>query len=86
MKSQQEAEREEQRRIKNLVLNYDLREDNDSHDGTFALAPIYQPHLERSSYAKGFGPRTRSFQRKPEPVREGRAAHPTSPQAQPKRR
>lgn len=34
MKSQQAAEREEQRRIKNLVLNYDLREENDIHDGT----------------------------------------------------
>lgn len=32
MRNQQAAEREEQQRIKNLVLNYDLREDNDSHD------------------------------------------------------
>lgn len=32
MKSQQAAEREEQQRIKNLVLNYDLGED-DQHDG-----------------------------------------------------
>lgn len=40
MKTQQQAEREEQQRIKNLVLNYDLREseefDGDSH---MALAP-----------------------------------------------
>lgn len=34
MKSQQEREREEQQRIKNLVLNYDLRDDNENHDGT----------------------------------------------------
>ena len=33
MKSQQAAEREEQLRIKNLVLNYDLREENEQHDG-----------------------------------------------------
>ena len=31
MRTQQEAEREEQRRIKNLVLNYErMEEDNDS--------------------------------------------------------
>lgn len=30
MRSQQEAEREEQQRIKNLVLNYERMEDNDS--------------------------------------------------------
>jgi regulator of nonsense transcripts 2 len=32
MKTQQQAEKEEQQRIKNLVLNYDLRE-NDDQDG-----------------------------------------------------
>lgn len=32
LKSQQQAEREEQQRIKNLVLNYDLR-DQDTNDG-----------------------------------------------------
>lgn len=32
MRSQQQAEREEQQRIKNLVLNYDLRE-NDGEEG-----------------------------------------------------
>lgn len=31
MKSQQAAEREEQQRIKNLVLRYDLHEDNDQN-------------------------------------------------------
>jgi regulator of nonsense transcripts 2 len=34
MKSQQAAEREEQQRIKNLVLRYDLHDENDQHDGT----------------------------------------------------
>ena len=33
MKSQQAAEREEQLRIKNLVLNYDLREESEQQDG-----------------------------------------------------
>lgn len=36
MRSQQQAEREEQQRIKNLVLNYDLRE-NDGEEGGFRL-------------------------------------------------
>jgi len=43
MKSQQAAEREEQQRIKNLVLNYDLRED-DQHDGP----DHYNPSLSRA--------------------------------------
>ena len=34
MKSQQEAERAEQQRIKNLVLNYDLSQDSADQDGT----------------------------------------------------
>jgi regulator of nonsense transcripts 2 len=38
MKSQQQAEREEQQRIKNLVLNYDLR-DGEDQDGDSALKP-----------------------------------------------
>lgn len=40
MKNQQQAEREEQQRIKNLVLNYDLRE-NEDQDGKYSL-PILQ--------------------------------------------
>ena len=83
MKSQQEAEREEQRRIKNLVLNYDLRDDNDGHDGTFTLTPIYQRPLDKSAYAKKFGSRTRSFQPKSKSVREDRTSHTSSPQAEP---
>jgi regulator of nonsense transcripts 2 len=34
MKSQQAAEREEQQRIKNLVLRYDLHEDSNDQNGT----------------------------------------------------
>ncbi|OAP55447.1 hypothetical protein AYL99_10420 [Fonsecaea erecta] len=55
MKSQQAAEREEQQRIKNLVLNYDLRED-DQHDGIsngFPCGPIVQPPLEKNPNTKG---------------------------------
>lgn len=54
MKSQQAAEREEQQRIKNLVLNYDLRED-DQHDGipNGFPSPLSQPPLERNPNTKG---------------------------------
>ncbi|OAG35932.1 hypothetical protein AYO21_09859 [Fonsecaea monophora] len=55
MKSQQAAEREEQQRIKNLVLNYDLRED-DQHDGIpngFSCGPIIQPPVEKNPNTKG---------------------------------
>ncbi|KAJ9603131.1 mRNA decay protein [Cladophialophora chaetospira] len=55
MKSQQAAEREEQQRIKNLVLNYDLRED-ETHDGIpngFFYGPIDQPPLTKNPNTKG---------------------------------
>lgn len=39
MKTQQAAEREEQQRIKNLVLNYDLR-DGEDQDGDFLLPSL----------------------------------------------
>lgn len=39
MKTQQQAEREEQQRIKNLVLNYDLRE-NEDPDGDIIMTPL----------------------------------------------
>lgn len=41
MKTQQQAEREEQKRIKDLVLNYDLRADE--HEGNDILS--HQPNL-----------------------------------------
>lgn len=37
MRNQQQAEREEQQRIKNLVLNYEIRESEDQ-DGSWSLA------------------------------------------------
>ncbi|KAF6841933.1 MIF4G domain-containing protein [Colletotrichum plurivorum] len=40
MKNQQQAEREEQQRIKNLVLNYDLRE-NEDQDGNASLPILH---------------------------------------------
>lgn len=43
MKSQQQAEREEQQRIKNLVLNYELH-DGEDQDGDSTLQPI-QPNM-----------------------------------------
>ncbi|KAI0898515.1 ARM repeat-containing protein [Annulohypoxylon nitens] len=58
MKTQQQAEREEQQRIKNLVLNYDLRENEDA-DGDTQLTPILpntnihnsaRPGHDKSSY------------------------------------
>ncbi|KAK8160157.1 armadillo-type protein [Phyllosticta citribraziliensis] len=46
MRTQQEAERAEQQRIKNLVLNYDLRDDNET-DGEFDPFPF--PPMESRS-------------------------------------
>ena len=85
MKSKQEAEREEQRRIKNLVLNYDLG-DNDTHDGTFSLEPIYQRPMNKSSYAKGLTPRTRALPFKSEPRRQGHPARTESEKTESERR
>lgn len=39
MKSQQQAEKEEQQRIKNLVLNYDLQQNDEPQDGEAHHAP-----------------------------------------------
>jgi regulator of nonsense transcripts 2 len=39
MKNQQQAEREEQQRIKNLVLNYDLQQSEDQDGGTYPHLP-----------------------------------------------
>jgi len=41
MRNQQQAEREEQQRIKNLVLNYDLRECEDQ-DGEAYSQPLHR--------------------------------------------
>jgi len=55
MKTQQAAEREEQQRIKNLVLNYDLREDepNDGIPNGSPCGPFEQPPLEPNPNTKG---------------------------------
>lgn len=50
MKTQQQADREEQQRIKNLVLNYDLSNDNDHNDGE---SDPLDPLLQRNPNAKG---------------------------------
>ncbi|KAI0505549.1 MIF4G domain-containing protein [Xylaria bambusicola] len=51
MKNQQQAEREEQQRIKNLVLNYDLRESEDL-DGDTLLSPLKpNPNIHRFNYS-----------------------------------
>ncbi|ROT38700.1 hypothetical protein SODALDRAFT_333322, partial [Sodiomyces alkalinus F11] len=42
MKNQQQAEKEEQQRIKNLVLNYEIRE-NEEQDGE--VTPSQRPFL-----------------------------------------
>lgn len=46
MRSKQQAEREEQQRIKSLVLNYDLRDDNDT-DGDTPFHYHLQPNTNR---------------------------------------
>lgn len=54
MKTQQQAEREEQQRIKNLVLKYDLRDDNDQENGEFISLPSsYGPLSTRNPNTKG---------------------------------
>jgi regulator of nonsense transcripts 2 len=48
MKTQQAAEREEQQRIKNLVLNYDLR-DGEEQDGISPWAPVPPPNIHKNA-------------------------------------
>lgn len=52
MKSQQAAEREEQQRIKNLVLNYDLN-GGDEQDGDSTLQPLL-PNPNIHTFNPGF--------------------------------
>ena len=83
MKSQQAAEREEQQRIKNLVLNYDLQQENDQHDGTpdFSCGPVLFP-LERNPNAKGLQFRPRLVQRQLQQNRK--KTNPTDQKVEPK--
>lgn len=46
MRSKQQAEKEEQQRIKNLVLNYELRDDNDA-EGEFPFSSYLHPNPNR---------------------------------------
>jgi regulator of nonsense transcripts 2 len=52
MKTQQQADREEQQRIKNLVLNYDLSNDNDQNDGEDPLDLSLQRNLNAKKLPK----------------------------------
>jgi regulator of nonsense transcripts 2 len=60
MKNQQQAEREEQQRIKNLVLNYDLQQSEDQDGGSERPATYYHNRLDRSN--KDRGQRSRKLQ------------------------
>ncbi|CAF3503959.1 unnamed protein product [Fusarium graminearum] len=60
MKNQQQAEREEQQRIKNLVLNYDLQQNEDPDGGNERPATYYHNRLDRSN--KDRGQRSRKLQ------------------------
>ena len=53
MKTQQQAEREEQQRIKNLVLNYDLRDDSEQNDGEHDISSSRFSLLPKNPNAKG---------------------------------
>jgi len=48
MKSKQQAEREEQQRIKSLVLNYDLRDENDNDGLEKQHNPYIQPRIDKA--------------------------------------
>ena len=45
MKTQQQAEREEQQRIKNLVLNYDLRNEAEQDGNEFSYTSTNQDSI-----------------------------------------
>ncbi|KAL7926332.1 armadillo-type protein [Trichoderma austrokoningii] len=59
MKTQQQAEREEQQRIKNLVLNYDLQQ-SDDQEGTERPTTFYHNRVEKPN--KDRGQRVRKLQ------------------------
>lgn len=85
MKNRQEAEREEQQRIKNLVLNYDLHDDDSQNDGTDLLGPvIVQNPIFKTSYAKGSHTRSRPAQFVSQSRREIRTSRPPRAQVETK--
>lgn len=54
MRSKQQAEKEEQQRIKNLVLNYDLRDDNDTEgESPFSYHLQPNPNRKRTETTQG---------------------------------
>lgn len=53
MRSKQQAEREEQQRIKNLVLNYDLRDDDTEGDSPFLSTLQRNPNRKHTEYSQG---------------------------------
>ncbi|KAK2734964.1 hypothetical protein FQN57_001399 [Myotisia sp. PD_48] len=74
MKSQQQAEREEQQRIKNLVLNYDLGDDNDINDGDNKAPSIQLFPLQKNlntKYLEGADKRTSHRDSKNDRARSG---------------
>lgn len=72
MKTHQAAEREEQQRIKNLVLNYDLRDGEEQQDGDFALSLHPNPNIH--AYNTGPEKSTPSHSRSDKPSRSGQRA------------
>ncbi|WEW57146.1 mRNA decay protein [Emydomyces testavorans] len=71
MRSQQQAEREEQQRIKNLVLNYDLGE-NDLNDGEADNSPPKVLLLNKDINTKGHKGNEKRGSSRPEKANAGR--------------
>ncbi|KAL2754571.1 hypothetical protein ACRALDRAFT_2060376 [Sodiomyces alcalophilus JCM 7366] len=61
MKNQQQAEREEQQRIKNLVLNYEIRE-NEEQDGHDKSSTYHYSRMDRGGKDRGGVQRSRKLQ------------------------
>jgi regulator of nonsense transcripts 2 len=72
MKTHQAAEREEQQRIKSLVLNYDLRDGEEQQDGDFALPLLPNPNIHAGN--AGIEKAAPSHARSDKPARSGQRA------------
>ena len=53
MRNKQQAEKEEQQRIKNLVLNYDLRDDDTDGDSPFHFTLSRNPNRKHTKTSQG---------------------------------
>jgi regulator of nonsense transcripts 2 len=53
MRNKQQAEKEEQQRIKNLVLNYDLRDDEADGDSPFSFTLQPNTNRKHTEYSQG---------------------------------